>query len=347
MSNEERIDLGSLLHKLRHQIRDRMLEMKDKYPLLVDYFDSELKYLEKQYDDVHKNSPVTPESEATLYFNYRRVNSNLSKIEHEGFSYLWDENLYKLMKKAADCNLGISSHWVKVLIASNLLELSLNQALQNRKPELFEKLRKEHANIVRKSEEVNKILGKNKLKRSDVHLINSHRIDVDHPIAEFISDLGPDDAKELINKVDECLTRLQPLFQNTKNSEYDEEDYLSGKYKTGNASKKTRELYFKIKKRILENFKDLEIRQTKAYIGFYFKDTTRCVCTLDVLKSKVNLAYAITTAKKVLFPSDFIRDVENVGIFGVGHYQSVIKNEDDIAKVLPFIRKVYDFKIEN
>lgn len=350
MSKEE-IDLGTLLHKLRQQTRDKMVNMKNDYPLLMDYLDLELNELERQYENVHKKSPVTPEDEALLYFNYRRVDGNLSKIEHGGFPYLWDDHLYSLMKKAHDSDLGVTSDWVKVLIASNLLELSLNQALINKNRELFDKLRKDNASIFRKVDEVNKILEKEnqtKLKRSDIKFINSHRVDADHPVSEFIKELDDGDSIQLIEAVKDCLDCLQPLLQTQEsNGKYDEEDYLSGKYHTGNASKKTRELYFKIKNMILENFEDLQARQTKAYVGFYLKDTKILVCTLDVARSKIKLSYAIGTSKNVISPSDFIRHVKGIGIFGSGDYQSEIKNETDIEKTLPDIKKVYDFKIEN
>ena len=128
---------------------------------------------------------------------------------------------------------------------------------------------------------------------------------------------------------------------------YDEGDYLSGKYKTGNASKATRELYFEIKNMILNKFEDLEARQKKAYVGFYDKTNDACMCTLDVKKSKINLTYSITSPKNILFSSEFIRDVKNIGISGVGHYQSEIKNKEDIDRALPYIQKVYGYKIKN
>lgn len=144
---------------------------------------------------------------------------------------------------------------------------------------------------------------------------------------------------------------LSPKSKSTKSyvrlDEYDEEDYLSGKYKTGNASDKTRELYSKIKRRILDTFEDLELRQKKAYVGFYSIENDSCICTLDVAKSKIKLTYSITSAKKLLQPSNFIRDVTNIGIFGVGHYQSEIKTESDLEKAMPFIQKVYDYKMNS
>lgn len=148
-------------------------------------------------------------------------------------------------------------------------------------------------------------------------------------------------------------TRFEVSEKETKSKiyvsldEYDEEDYLSGKYKTGNASKDTRKLYIEIKKMILEKFKDLESRQKKVYVGFYSKANDACVCTLDVGKTKIKLTYSITASKNIRSSSKFIRDVEKIGIFGVGHYQSEIKNTEDMKLALLHIQKVYDYKIRN
>ena len=110
---------------------------------------------------------------------------------------------------------------------------------------------------------------------------------------------------------------------------------------------RTKELYFEIKKKILENFEGCEARQKKAYVGFYSKTNDACICTLDVGRSKIKLTYSITASKKILTPSDFIRDVEHIGVFGVGHYQSEIKRKEGIGLALPYIQKVYDYKIKN
>jgi len=129
--------------------------------------------------------------------------------------------------------------------------------------------------------------------------------------------------------------------------EYDEEKYLNGEFKTGNSGPETRALYFKIKKRLLETFEDVEPRQKKAYMGFYSKNNDACICTLDVSKSKVKITYATTVKKNILSSSEFIRNVENIGVYGVGHYQSEISNEEDIEKMLPYVKLVYDEKTQN
>lgn len=43
--------------------------------------------------------------------------------------------------------------------------------------------------------------------------------------------------------------------------------------------------------------------------------------------------------------SEFVKDVSERGHYGVGHFQSEIEREDDITKSLPFIQKVYEFKV--
>lgn len=216
MSDERKINLSTLLYDLNRQVKDRIFRLKKENPLLVDYLDLEAKELEQQFSDAHSRSPITAEDEAMVFFNHDRISKNLSKIEHGGFQYLWDDVLYQLMKKANDSNLGITNHWVKVLIASNLLELSLNQALINKNQSLFEKLRRDNAGIMRKTEEVNKILEKEnleKLKRSDIKFINAHRVDADHPVSEFIQDITPNDSLQIICAVDIIIDQLKPLLE--------------------------------------------------------------------------------------------------------------------------------------
>lgn len=215
MSDERKVNLSTLLYDLNRQVKDKIFRLKKENPLLEDYLDLEATELEKQFVDVLSRSPIIAEDEAMVFFNHNRISKNLSKIEHGGFPYLWDDVLYNLMKKANDNNLGITNNWVKILIASNLLELSLNQSLINKNPSLFQKLRRDNASIMRKAEEVNKILEEEnlgKLKRSDIKLINSHRVDADHPITEFIKDLDPHDSQIIILAVTDIIELLQPLL---------------------------------------------------------------------------------------------------------------------------------------
>lgn len=127
--------------------------------------------------------------------------------------------------------------------------------------------------------------------------------------------------------------------------EYSEEEYLAGKYETQIPTESTRSLFFKLKNIILDKFENLESKQKKKYVGFYSKEDGSCVCTIEVRKYKLMLTYS--TIKKDLLPkSQFIRDVSTIGHWGVGHFQSVINNEDDINKALPLIKIIYDEKVK-
>lgn len=263
MSDKEKIDLRDFLPKLRDQMWEKMVRIKDGYPLLVDYLDLEINELEEQFNDYQKKSPINAEDEAMLFYNYTRVNRNLSKIEHGRFPYLWDEKLYNLMKKASESNLGITNNWVKVLLASNLLELSLNQTLINKNHDLFEKLKKDNANIVKKTEEVNKILeheNREELKRSDINFIRCHRVDVDHPISKFIKELTPKDANDVIEKVHESLKKLQPLLEENSDSSFKAEILDKGPFHRGD----TFHTKIKFKGKLVSGFFDNRIDAPKG-----------------------------------------------------------------------------------
>ena len=213
MVEEKKVDLSTLLYDLNRQVKDKIFRLKKENPLLVDYLDLEAEKLEKQFSDILSRSPVIAEDEAMVFFNHNRVSKNLSMIEHGGFPYLWDVKLYDLMKKALDAKLGISNKWVKLLIVSNTIELLFNKVLELHKKDDFKKLKE--ANLKTKMEEVNEILkSKNmeKLDLQEIEYVRSHRIYVDHPVSETISDIKDETVRNVVKYVDNALERLKPLL---------------------------------------------------------------------------------------------------------------------------------------
>jgi len=126
-------------------------------------------------------------------------------------------------------------------------------------------------------------------------------------------------------------------------TEYKEDDYLAGRYDTQIPTPEIKALYYKFKNTILSNFDKLESKQKKKYVGFYSKEDGSAVCTLEVRKHKIMITYS-TTKKGIIQISDFVRDVSKIGHWGIGHFQSEIKNEEDVRKSLPLIQKVYEEK---
>ena len=155
---------------------------------------------------------------------------------------------------------------------------------------------------------------------------------------------------EQIGDVQKRSSDKPPLKPDSKKyvklDEYSEEDYLDGKYGVA-SSKETRELYYKIKEMLLDDFEDLEVRQKKLYVVFYLKQNNAYVCTLVVRKKEITLKYTTKVSKNILSTSKFIRDVSKLGKWGVGDYSSVIRNMDDMEQAIPHLKKVYEYKIKN
>ena len=131
--------------------------------------------------------------------------------------------------------------------------------------------------------------------------------------------------------------------------EYSEEDYLVGKYTkngTKNLRPDIRKLWNTTKNKILDEFENVEFQQKKKYAGFYSTVDGSSICTLDARNSKIHICYAVRTQHNVLSSDNFVKDVSNIGHWGLGHYQSSLETESDLEKAIPIIRKVYDYKIK-
>lgn len=148
---------------------------------------------------------------------------------------------------------------------------------------------------------------------------------------------------EMATKHKQIKTAKNQLMDTHTSDDYDEEKYLNGDNSRGNASNESRELYFKLKDKILESFNRLEYRVKQAYVGFYFIGNNSRICTLEVRKSKVVIAYG-TYSKDILTASDFVTNIQDVGSYGAGHYQSNIKDGSDIEKAIENVKLVYNYK---
>lgn len=128
-------------------------------------------------------------------------------------------------------------------------------------------------------------------------------------------------------------------------AEYSEDDYLSGKYETSVPNPQIKDLWFKLKNKISDNFEKCEFKQKKKYAGFYSKEDASLICTLEITKLRIKLCYTTRKNKGILSASKFVSDVSKRGHWGVGDFQSEIKSNEDIENALPLIRKVYEEKV--
>ena len=100
---------------------------------------------------------------------------------------------------------------------------------------------------------------------------------------------------------------------------YTEEDHLSY------ASDEIKEFYLKLKERILELDTNVEIKPTKFYIAF---KKIRNIISIEIQKyqMKVNINFK---NGKIKDPKKMTRDVSNIGTLGSGHYEVLLKKEND------------------
>jgi hypothetical protein len=209
---EDKIHLIQFVYKIQEQIYIRLREMKEQYPLLVDYFNEEERNLGNA--NITYQKMTSADDVIQIFATCSRILYNLKNIEFGGFSYLWDSKLYELMKMTMKNDLGVSNKWVKVLLTSNTLELALNKTLMIHKQSDFDKIKDK--GIIIKMEEVNKILESKKfekLTRSEVMFIKDHRVDADHPIPDIIEQLTDKSVSDVIEYTIKALTRLEPLLK--------------------------------------------------------------------------------------------------------------------------------------
>lgn len=98
--------------------------------------------------------------------------------------------------------------------------------------------------------------------------------------------------------------------------------------------------YVPFRDRILSTFPEMREYPTKLYVGFGRAGETR-LCTAEVQRSKIVVCYG----KKDDFTEDeFVRDVSNIGKFGMGNYRTHVKNRADIERLLPILKQVKTVK---
>lgn len=123
---------------------------------------------------------------------------------------------------------------------------------------------------------------------------------------------------------------------NKEIKKYTEEDTLDGK------SDDVKSLYDNLKEFILSNYDDIEIKHLKLY--YVFKVNNKIIASAKVLSDNINTWINIkeTTPND---PDNRIRDVTNIGHYGVGDYQFRIRSEDDFYYFNRIFKQSYDEKI--
>jgi predicted transport protein len=113
---------------------------------------------------------------------------------------------------------------------------------------------------------------------------------------------------------------------------YNEEDILL------QTTEKLQTVYKELKESILSIGTDVEVKPKAKYIAFVRKNN---FLEVTFFKSSLKL-YLNIKGNHLNDPKKLIRDVSNIGHWGTGNYEVILRESKDIGYVLSLIRQAYD-----
>ncbi|MGD0071336.1 MAG: DUF5655 domain-containing protein [Candidatus Bathyarchaeia archaeon] len=145
----------------------------------------------------------------------------------------------------------------------------------------------------------------------------------------LFNQLKSPETSESITKVSPKSDIVQKVSREIK--VYTEEDHLSG------LPNETIELYETLKERVLRLGDNIEVRPRKLYIGFVAGTNF-----VDVHPQRMQLKLWINLPKGELDdPKSMARDVSEVGHWGNGDYEILVKPTDDLYYLMTLIKQSY------
>ena len=140
-----------------------------------------------------------------------------------------------------------------------------------------------------------------------------------------------------VNNTDTTASIKQITKKNSKKDKvnreiktYAEENTLDGK------SDDVKMLYDDLKELLLSNYDDIEIKHLKKY--FVFKVNNKIIASAQLLSKNIK-TWINLKETEINDPDNRIRDVTEVGHYGVGNYEFKINSEEDvIEKIIYFNR---------
>lgn len=121
-----------------------------------------------------------------------------------------------------------------------------------------------------------------------------------------------------------------------------EDEYLDGK--------NIKELWKTLKEKILSACIGIEFYMWKTYGSFklHVADSKDIViCSMEAQNNKIILRYNTKIQDGVINSSKFVRDVSNIGHYGVGDFCSMITFEEDVDRGVNLTKTIYEYKSKN
>lgn len=149
----------------------------------------------------------------------------------------------------------------------------------------------------------------------------------------LFNQLKSPETSESITKISPRSEVVQKVSKEIK--VYTEEDHLNG------LPAEVIGLYEQLKEKVLGLGENIEVRPRKKYIGFVAETNF-----VDIHLQKAQLKLWINVPKGTLKdPKNIARDVAEIGHWGNGDYEAVVKSDDDINYMINLIKQSYDIHI--
>ena len=118
--------------------------------------------------------------------------------------------------------------------------------------------------------------------------------------------------------------------------------YLSQQigYRISNASPELRDLYEAVSAYLTSLGDDVQAKETKFYMAF--KRIKNFVCVEVYPQAKVVTCFLKINPDTVTLEADFTRDVRQIGHFGTGDLEVLIRTQDDFVKAQPLFQRAYE-----
>lgn len=119
-------------------------------------------------------------------------------------------------------------------------------------------------------------------------------------------------------------------------------DILNNEDESNNLAKadeNIKKIYKLLKIEILKLDKNIQICPTKLYVAFKYHSN---ICDIEIQKRQLKI---FINVKKETFNEPFLRDISNIGHYGNGDYEYLLKEEKDITQIMPFIKKSLEFQL--
>lgn len=175
------------------------------------------------------------------------------------------------------------------------------------------------------------------------NMINNYGEDVWERCTDFISDFQEIFKIDIDKNFDgyDLLSYVMKLSSSTSTDRIT--DHTAETDHISKGSKEIKELYHLLNQEILSWDSSIKVSATKLYISYKLG---RSFLNISIRKSSLkiwlNMKKGELEGAEELIESGFIKDVSEIGHWGNGDYEIVLKNKNEIGDTLPFFKQAFE-----